>query len=1565
MTFISYAQNFEDVMLWRALRHIEKGFYVDVGAMDPIIDSTTQAFYERGWRGVNIEPARSYYEKLSRSRPLDINLPLAVSDAEGMMKFYEVPETGLSTLDLDTARMHHESGLTVIEKQVSVVTLNQILAERVKGPIHFMKIDVEGAEKNVLQGLDLSRWRPWIMVMESTKPNSSEVNYEAWEDLILTAGYDMVYFDGLNRFYVAHEHSVLAEKLRLPPNFFDNFIVDDVYFMMADRDAIRADRDAIRADRDAIRADRDAIRADRDAIRADRDRIQIERNRIQIERDRIQTELDDIYYTLSWRITRPLRQLKDGIRQIQYIFENRIKFGLIKPVLRETLQFILVRPQLKKSISSLLVYLPWLKARLEGFAGNVKETILLPAAQNQVEDRDYSSVDHLLLHYDAQFMPTPPVIFPSRTGCRKIYYFVDHTVLCPFSTGMQRVTRLLGKALLEAGEHLLFVKWDVNNCRFVLINQDELAHLSQWSGPVLSAQVLEQYPKSGEDAIPIEKHKLDAGHWLVVPEVTHITYQPHPVTLDVLVEAKRQGLKTAFIYYDATPLRRADLKSMASNHETYMQQLLLVDLIVPISNWSARDLVSFFRVHERADLTPTPRIVALPLPGESQMTRRVTVPARSDETQRFILSVGSIVPHKNQMTLLHAFERFCKLYPETDWRLVLVGNLHPDFAEEMKKATHEHSRITYLSHVSDEQLDTLYRSCSFTVFPSVEEGFGLPILESLWYAKPCICANFGAMREAAEGGGCLAVDTRDGNELLQAIVRLAEEPSLLDKLSEQAVMRSISTWNEYGQRFIALLDEVSNPLKQMGVIYYWVDHTATYPANSGIQRVLRGLARALIELGLKLIPVKWDEVNKQFYSPSEDELDHLAGWNGPEPSEWSAWVDPSQLTASDWILIPELTSYLQHTSLTDIKRYASACKLRIASIFYDAIPFKMQEIYPREASYAHEQYMRGLNEFDLILPISQFSRVDLLSFLSGTLLRTHSLEDRIQASVLPGEFLESVRITDIKQEASALVKILCVGTIEPRKNHLSLLQAFSQVVQQSKRQVELTIVGGTPFPELAAQVQDYVDTVPGIRWEKDINDTRLRELYAECDFTVYPSLEEGFGLPILESLWYARPCICRDSGAMAEAAEGGGCLAVETANPDVLADALLRLAEDDAFRIELAHQAVNRPFKTWLDYAREVAMRMAKERYIPLQQPLPESISAAEFYGQFVNLTPRPLLSICISTYNRAEWLSVSLKNLARLLPIPRAELEIVVCDNTSSDHTPQMVQPYLHRSDFHYYRNPENVGMLGNLRITAHHARGRYIWILGDDDLVKPGSIEKVLRTIQKHPDVSLIYLNYGYTHQDNAKAIVNLDKFLSESTPIVDPGKDVLATVSEICTRSENFFTAIYCLVFRRDHALRAYTQNTEGRPFSTLLTCIPTTYYTLNFMMNETAYWVGDPQVVINLNVSWMKYAPLWILERIPEVYDLAERLGADPQLIDRWRKYTLPGVIHWFRNIYEHDEEGNIRFFSSSRLVARIKHLDTYPGKVQELRAIYESAHAAGHPGAKIPPSRVFFSKVTEN
>jgi glycosyltransferase involved in cell wall biosynthesis len=814
------------------------------------------------------------------------------------------------------------------------------------------------------------------------------------------------------------------------------------------------------------------------------------------------------------------------------------------------------------------------------------------------------------------------------------------------------------------------------------------------------------------------------------------------------------------------------------------------------------------------------------------------------------------------------------------------------------------------------------------------------------------------MAEVAEGGGCLTVDVRETEELVSAITRMTMEPGLLGRLSHEAASRPIITWADYAKRLIERIDHESDPIHQLGVIYYWVDHTCTYPANSGIQRVVRGLARALLELGLKLTPVRWDQATSQLLAPTEEELLHLAQWNGPPASAWTPWVDPATSSANDWLLIPELVSNPAGPDGKTIKRYASAHGLRGAWIFYDAIPWKMRDIYPPEASQAHRHYMEGLNEFEQVFAISEFSRADLAQFLSSTRMRTPNLDKRILACVLPGEFFESARITEIKPRSNTVTKILCVCTIEPRKNHLRLLEAFSQVIRQTQEPLELWLVGGCPFPDLAERVNYYINTVPGIHWERNADDTRLRELYAACDFTVYPSLEEGFGLPILESLWYARPCICRDSGAIAEAAYGGGCLAVETADPGALARAILRLVEDDELRQRLAREATTRSFKTWRDYAYEVATHMATERHISLPQQLPEPLGKVDFYAQFTNVRPRPLLSICITTYNRAEWLALSLNNLSRLLPIPRAEIEIVVCDNASTDQTSDVVQPYLPRADFRYYRNPENVGMLGNLRVTAHHARGQYIWILGDDDLVKPGSIERVLQVIQAHPGIALVYLNYAYTRQDDAKAVTNLDEFLNQSIPVVASGPDIVGPVHSISAQSENFFTAIYCLVFRRDHALRAYSQNTDGRPFSTMLTCIPTTYYVLNFMMNEPACWVGEPQVVVNLNVSWMKYASVWILERLPEAHDLAERMGASPRDIDRCRINHLPHLDHALRQIYEDDPESNINYFSPQRLVNRYKHLDEFAEQVKVLRGIYNMAHIYGRPGAAVPTSQVF-------
>lgn len=224
MTITSYAQNYEDIMLERALRSVEQGFYIDVGANDPDHFSVTKLFYEKGWRGINIEPIPQWFEQLCQKRPRDINLQVAAGAEQGELIIYELPDTGLSTLDQGIAEAHRqERGFSINERQVSVERLNDICNRLHVAPIHFLKIDVEGAEEMVLQGLDLNQIRPWIILVESTLPLTQVEDYEDWEGLILEKQYNFVYFDGLNRFYIADEHPELRKSFATPPNIFDDF----------------------------------------------------------------------------------------------------------------------------------------------------------------------------------------------------------------------------------------------------------------------------------------------------------------------------------------------------------------------------------------------------------------------------------------------------------------------------------------------------------------------------------------------------------------------------------------------------------------------------------------------------------------------------------------------------------------------------------------------------------------------------------------------------------------------------------------------------------------------------------------------------------------------------------------------------------------------------------------------------------------------------------------------------------------------------------------------------------------------------------------------------------------------------------------------------------------------------------------------------------------------------------------------------------------------------------------------------------------------------------------------
>jgi len=222
---ISYAQNFEDVMLERVFQEQSTGFYIDVGAWDDVTDSVTKHFYEKGWHGINVEPTPSYFEKYQQSRDRDINLNIALLDKLGSGTLTTIPNTGLSTFNSDHASEHRAKGFHAQERQVEVRTLEEICDQYAKNTqIDFLKVDTEGTELQVLQGGNWKHFRPRVLIVEATLPNSQIASHAEWEPFILQHGYLYAYFDGLNRFYVRQEEADLLKHFSCPPNVFDSFI---------------------------------------------------------------------------------------------------------------------------------------------------------------------------------------------------------------------------------------------------------------------------------------------------------------------------------------------------------------------------------------------------------------------------------------------------------------------------------------------------------------------------------------------------------------------------------------------------------------------------------------------------------------------------------------------------------------------------------------------------------------------------------------------------------------------------------------------------------------------------------------------------------------------------------------------------------------------------------------------------------------------------------------------------------------------------------------------------------------------------------------------------------------------------------------------------------------------------------------------------------------------------------------------------------------------------------------------------------------------------------------------
>ncbi len=1270
-----------------------------------------------------------------------------------------------------------------------------------------------------------------------------------------------------------------------------------------------------------------------------------------LEADRLNIELRSVYNSKSWLFTWPLRKFSQFLQWFFYlpirfiVWLGRLPKRVVRRFILEAMSFTLKRPALRVWLSKKLKKFPKVYSKLSRLAE--ARGLLIPRSQ-------YSPQNHLEIQGMLPAVKLDDGGHSTDIGIdqnkRVVLFYVEHTAMFDRVTGVQRVCHKLSSSLANNyGEVVVLVKLDAANLEFSPLNQEELQRFVSFSGFKISQTEARYYaPEFFETLVNSLKNHARKS-WLIIPEVTyHSVHMPTP-TSRLIKLARDHGLKVGVIAYDMIPLITEDASSNAQKHMNYISDISLADVIWPISNYASKGLADYLWHDEQLSVQQMPVVSAIPLAEEKNGARVMLNP---NEAGRNILCLGTIDERKNQITLIKAFNQYCEYNQNDEWKLQIVGLARDDYKKTIEKECKKNPNIELYYSASDEEIDSFFQEAAFTVFPSLEEGYGLPIVESLWHLRPCICANFGSMYELTKKGGCLPVDVRDVSELVSALSELIQTEDVYKEKVNEILGRNVKTWHEYAEAILNDMDLYQFGNRYSGLIYYWVDATLTASGNTGIQRVNRQLAKQLIQQGHRLVPVKWDDSLGSIDLASPEDLECLEKWNGPDRNEWYQKLDLEKDNEDATYLMVDLPlNRPLDVQQRVIDTFHSRC-IKCAAIFYDAIPYKLSDIYPVNFTSAHAEYMTMLDQMDSVFSISKTSNSDLLAFLSTTSERGLLLDQRLKAVALPAEFPVPKRLDETRQHYSDLCTVLAIGTVEPRKNHVALLKAFLSAEKQSQRKLKLVLVGSSDTfdHELADKVEVLINQSKNIVWIKDANDAMLEQQYYEADFTIFPSVEEGFGLPIVESLWFGRPCICANFGQMMELATGGGCLPVDVNDNEKFSEAIRSLANDQDLYQKLKSQIPRRYFRTWDDYASEISS-LIQELHRNKKPEYREGNRNASF-----KLPQRPLLSVCITTYERTDWLELNIENFIDIAKHLGRQVELVVCDNASSKSVGEIFSKYQNHKQISFYSNNANIGMLGNLPQTVSLARGDYVWLIGDDDIIHNGSLEKIINIIQtKKPE--LINLNYAHCADPKPPKKEDLNQYLKSATKICNGSSSHEGLLKELSCYNENFYTAIYSFVAKRSYAWRIYSQDTSGQPFSSLQTCVPTTKYILSNMMEIKAYWESEPHITVNLNVSWGQYAPLWILERIPEVYDLAELNGISTNKVDQWRRHTLNNSLTFLEVIYTSETPELYSQFNIIRFIRRYRHLREFGDFFPLFETIYEKAFEQFNPLATIPPEHL--------
>jgi len=339
--------------------------------------------------------------------------------------------------------------------------------------------------------------------------------------------------------------------------------------------------------------------------------------------------------------------------------------------------------------------------------------------------------------------------------------------------------------------------------------------------------------------------------------------------------------------------------------------------------------------------------------------------------------------------------------------------------------------------------------------------------------------------------------------------------------------------------------------------------------------------------------------------------------------------------------------------------------------------------------------------------------------------------------------------------------------------------------------------------------------------------------------------------------------------------------------------------------------------------------------------------------------THDPLLSICIPTLNRGELLKVLLENLEQEISAYLDKIEIVVADNASSDHTADVVKGS--PLPIKYGRQENTVGFARNvLFATTQLASGKFVWVIGDDDLILPNGISRVIDSLLEFPELNYHYLNFGWIDIEQRKNIVRENQGQVDASYLkrlqCDQKQSLqLDKIEDLATLPSNnisaLFSGIFCFVTLRTYFIEGQSllnpSNSLDGSSTLIADCFPHAIISIPNLIGKPIAYIGEPCLMQGINGwEWGSYAYKNMIFGTYQFFEWLEKTAfCNESMKLLWQSYfNMTGKL-LFRMFYLPDEHKGLDIVLDEAIPFSSKNLVFWNSFMQESQTFYSIAFDA--------------------